>query len=72
MSTGLKYVSGLRPPTALCSPPPGDMNHAGIITLTWETEELWEKLSQCRFVHHKSHVDLPGRETGKPRREAGD
>jgi hypothetical protein len=24
--------------------------------LVGETEALWEKLSQCHFVHHKSHV----------------
>jgi hypothetical protein len=29
-------------------------------------------LSQCHFVHHKSHRDWPGRETGLPRWEARD
>jgi hypothetical protein len=28
-------------------------------------------LSQCHFVHHKSHMDLPGIEPGPPRWEAG-
>jgi hypothetical protein len=29
-------------------------------------------LSQCHFVHHKSHMDWPGIEPGPPRWEAGD
>jgi hypothetical protein len=30
-----------------------------------------KNLSQCRFVHHKSHMDWPGIEPGPPRWEAG-
>jgi hypothetical protein len=26
-----------------------------------------KKLLQCHFVHHKSHMDRPGREPGPPR-----
>jgi len=28
-------------------------------------------LSQCYFVHHKSHMDHPGMETKTPQAEAG-
>jgi hypothetical protein len=37
--------------------------HGGMI-LTGKTEELEKHLSQCHFVHYKSHMDWPGR---KPR-----
>jgi hypothetical protein len=38
--------------------------------LAGETEILGENLTQCRFVHHKSHMTWPGanpdRRGGKP------
>jgi hypothetical protein len=29
-------------------------------------------LSQCHYIHHKPHMDWPGREPGPPRWQAGD
>jgi hypothetical protein len=31
-----------------------------------------DTLSQYHFVHHKSHMDLPGIEPGSPRWKAGE
>jgi hypothetical protein len=36
-------------------------------------QKYWEKnLSQCHFVHHKSHVDWPRIVSGPPKLDAGD
>jgi hypothetical protein len=40
--------------------------------LAGETAVLGENLIQFRFIHHKSHLILPGLEIAPPRCEAGD
>jgi hypothetical protein len=35
--------------------------------LAGQTEILGENLPQCLFIHHKSHITLPGLEFGPPR-----
>jgi hypothetical protein len=42
------------------------------LRLAEETEVSGENLSQCYFVHHKSHMTRPGLEAGPLRWEASD
>jgi hypothetical protein len=44
----------------------------GGMKLTRKTEILGEYLSQCHFIHHKSHTDRPRIEPGPPRWDVGD
>jgi hypothetical protein len=55
----------------LCQPRVIMMMEKSVELLAGETEVLRENLSQCRFVHHKTHR-LPGREPWPPRWEASD
>jgi hypothetical protein len=67
-----KVHSALRPLIGLlCQPRVIMMTEKLVEWLAGETEVLGENLSQCRFVHHKSHM-LPGREPGPPQWEASD
>jgi hypothetical protein len=68
------HVSELLPPTGLLSIPQviydsGEPRWNDIDRL--KPKNSYKNLSQCHFVHHKSHMDRPGREHGPPRWEAG-
>jgi len=44
----------------------------GIVLKAKGSEYSEKNMSQCYFVHYKSHRDWPGIGTGIPRRDAGD
>jgi hypothetical protein len=70
MSTLWDHVSELRPLTGhLFIPPENILDWKTTAEWYWQgkAEELGGTLCQCPFVHHKSHMDWPGREPGPPR-----
>jgi hypothetical protein len=58
----------------LASPDVDEDEYGALVKWYWQGDikVLGEKKSQCHVVHHKTHMDLPGVETGSPGWGAGD
>jgi hypothetical protein len=70
LSTGGFLISG---PARICVRYfAGIMESHGRMILTAKPEEIGKNPAQCHFVHHKSHVDVPGSEPGHPWSETDD
>jgi hypothetical protein len=69
---GTTVCMELQPPMGPLSIPKMDMEQRWNDTGRGKSKDSERNLSQSHFVHHKSHMDCPGRDPGPPQRESGD